>query len=66
MKYRFYFTIPNLKYHLDIDADSVSGAKDDFKKLLGNTEYSIKQILNMTTGEVIYQSDDFEDFVNGK
>ena len=57
MTFRFLFTVPELKLFQDIDADTYDKALDFFNK---QGECDIKQVINMTTGEVIYTSGNFE------
>lgn len=62
MMFRFLFTVSDLKFYQDIDADSYDKALNFFNK---QGKCDIKQVINMTTGEIIYNSRDFEG-KNGK
>lgn len=57
MTFRFLFTVPDLKFYQDIDADTYDKALNFFNK---QGKCDIKQVINMTTGEVIYTSGNFE------
>jgi len=62
MVFRFLFTVPNLELYQDIDSDTYDRALNFFNK---QGKCDIKQVVNMTTGEIIYTSTDFEG-KNGK
>ena len=54
MVFRFYFSLPTLKYYQDIRADSFEKAKELFDEIHKGQICSIGLIINMTAGEVVW------------